>query len=92
MTTPSRTTRPIASAQVICGSLAMPKVDEGVQPEPGGQREREVGDHAHQDGHHAGHQGGAGGDEGDAGRRSRPRGTGPRRPAVPMISGFSTTM
>ena len=34
MITPSMTTRPIASAQVISGSLAMPKVTNALSPRP----------------------------------------------------------
>ena len=39
--------------------------DQRVHAQPGGQRQREPGHHAHQDRHHAGHQGGAGGQGGD---------------------------
>ena len=34
MTMPSMTTRPIASAQVICGSLAMPNATNALSPRP----------------------------------------------------------
>ncbi len=61
ITMPSSTTRPIASAQVDW--VAIDDRDEGVEPEPGRQREREVGDGAHQDRQEAGDQGGAGGDD-----------------------------
>jgi hypothetical protein len=36
--------------------------DEGVETQAGGQGEREVGEHPHEDRHQAGHQGGARGD------------------------------
>ena len=49
MITPSRTTRPIASAQVICGAIV--ERDERVDAQPGGEREREPADDAHQDRH-----------------------------------------
>ena len=34
MMTPSRTTSPIASAQVICGSFAIPKATKALSPRP----------------------------------------------------------
>ena len=60
MTSPSSTTRPIASAQRHLGGDR--ERDERVEAEPGGERQREVGDHAHQDRQHAGDQRGGRGD------------------------------
>ena len=66
---PSSTTRPIASAQVIW--VAIEKATKALRPRPVGERQRVVGDDAHQDGHDAGHQRRAGGD-GRAGSSRRP--------------------
>ena len=63
MMMPSMTTRPIASAQVMPGSLAMPNATNALRPEAGGEREREVRDDAHEDGHDA---------RDERGRRRRP--------------------
>ena len=54
--------------------------DEGVEAEPGGQRQREVRHDAHEDRHHPRDQGRAGGDQRRGSGRCRRRGTCRRRP------------
>ena len=70
ITMPSSTTRPIASPQVDWRAIVL--ATNALRPEPGGQREREVGDAAHQDRQHAGDQRGAGRDGRDAAARLGP--------------------
>ena len=79
ITRPSMTTRPIASAQVICAGDG--EGDERVEPEPRGQRQRIVGDDAHQDRHHPGHQRSTGGD-----RREVRRIAAAEEPAIDVLS------
>ena len=67
--------------------------DEGVEPQAGRQRERVVGDDAHEDREHAGGERRTRRDGRPGWARPRRRGTCRPRPATkPMISGFSTTM
>ena len=91
---PSMTTRPMASAHVMPGSLAMPNATNALSPSPVASASGKFADDAHEDRH-------------DARRRARwrprpaawpgrcrrRRGTAPVLSAwVPMISGLSTTM
>ena len=93
MIRPSSTTMPIASCQDMSGQRGDRVGDDGVEAEAGGERQREVGDDAHEDGHHARDQRGRRGD----GRQVRDvtaaeeRSVRPER-TVPMISGLSTMM
>ena len=85
MITPSMTTRPIASAQVIFGAISY--ATSALTPRPAASAEREPADDAHQDGHQPGDQRGRRGERGD-GQRLAVAVDG--RP--PRISGLSTTM